>query len=824
MTGHQALVGTWGTAEPPDHGVVRVADRTNLNNTLYRTLTMASGAHITVNGALEVSGQTDCYPVAGGPKRGYYSEIQMETNTSITVNGKLYAWGHIKGSGTVTVNSGAEVYENLSIMDYQGSADTMSDINNGGAFPLCRFVLDAVQVKLTLKEGSDLKVFFCIYGNSIGYNTFVLTFAGANGTFKLNSGDMELYYQNSRQKIIVYGNVTVTPLTASATAMGTTVEINSSKTSGFPMGRDWDVVLKSGGTMTANESILMLAGSTLTTEAGSDIVVTGGKNITILDADTDPSDATADPVIDINGTITVNIGTFTKSSTSYVSGIYSTAGTTDNVGIISSQGTGKIIVANVPNAPTVTLNNGAATEFNVAPVKLTNRDSSKLDTAKGGANTYTYSNNKWHCATHTWDAGTVTTPAGCETAGKTTYNCTVCGDTKTEDIAATGHNYSSVVTAPTCTAQGYTTYTCSCGDSYKDSYVDATGHNYNSVVTAPTCTVQGYTTHTCSKCGDTYTDTPVAATGHSWVAADCDTPKTCSVCSATEGSALGHSWDAGSVTANPTCSAEGVKTFTCGTCGETKTEPIATLPHTEVVDAAVAPTCTATGLTEGKHCSVCGTVTVAQTTVAAKGHSYNEEITTEPGCESTGVKTYTCGTCGDSYTEEIAATGHSYTSSVTTAATCTANGVKTYTCSGCDDTYTETIPATGHTNGTAVTENNVAATCTADGSYDSVIYCTVCSAEVSRTTTTVDATGHNEIDVDAVAPTCTETGLTAGKKCSVCGTVTVAQTEVAALGHKYDSVVTAPTCTEKGYTTHTCSVCSDSYQDSEVAALGHTYP
>ncbi len=40
--------------------------------------------------------------------------------------------------------------------------------------------------------------------------------------------------------------------------------------------------------------------------------------------------------------------------------------------------------------------------------------------------------------------------------------------------------------------------------------------------------------------------------------------------------------------------------------------------------------------------------------------------------------------------------------------------------------------------------------------------------------------------------------------------------------HTYDSVVTEPTCTEKGFTTHTCSVCGDSYTDSETQANGHT--
>ncbi len=88
---------------------------------------------------------------------------------------------------------------------------------------------------------------------------------------------------------------------------------------------------------------------------------------------------------------------------------------------------------------------------------------------------------------------------------------------------------------------------------------------------------------------------------------------------------------------------------------------------------------------------------------------------------------------------------HSYTSEITTAATCTEAGVTTYTCS-CGESYTEAIPAKGHTSAEAVKENEVAATCTTDGSYDSVVYCSVCEAEISRETKTEKATGHNYVN------------------------------------------------------------------------------
>ena len=86
----------------------------------------------------------------------------------------------------------------------------------------------------------------------------------------------------------------------------------------------------------------------------------------------------------------------------------------------------------------------------------------------------------------------------------------------------------------------------------------------------------------------------------------------------------------------------------------TSTITVKYVAHTEVVDAAVAPTCTEKGKTEGKHCSECNEVLVAQEEVAAKGHSYDDGVVTkEPTTEEAGIKTFTC-TCGDSYTEEIA--------------------------------------------------------------------------------------------------------------------------------------------------------------------------
>lgn len=164
------------------------------------------------------------------------------------------------------------------------------------------------------------------------------------------------------------------------------------------------------------------------------------------------------------------------------------------------------------------------------------------------------------------------------------------------------------------------------------------------------------------------------------------------------------------------------------------------IPHTEVVDKAVEPTCTKTGLTEGKHCSVCNKVLVKQTIVPAKGHSWDS-------------------------------------GKITIAPTCTGTGVKTYTCTACAATRTETVSATGHT---VVTVAKVEPTCTQPGRAAGT-KCSVCG-EVLSGLTEIKATGHTEVIDAAVEPTCTETGLTEGKHCSVCGEVLVEQKVVPALG------------------------------------------
>ena len=140
-----------------------------------------------------------------------------------------------------------------------------------------------------------------------------------------------------------------------------------------------------------------------------------------------------------------------------------------------------------------------------------------LYTCSGGG--ATERRNLTDAAGHKWDGGTVTTAPTETTPGVRTFTCTVCGQTRTEAIPATGaHDYQFTKNiAPTCTDGGYDLYTCSgCGATERRNLTDAAGHKWDggTVTTAPTETTPGVRTFTCTVCSQTRTEA-IPATGAS---------------------------------------------------------------------------------------------------------------------------------------------------------------------------------------------------------------------------------------------------------------------------------------------------------------------
>ena len=155
-----------------------------------------------------------------------------------------------------------------------------------------------------------------------------------------------------------------------------------------------------------------------------------------------------------------------------------------------------------------------------------------------------------------------------------------------------------------------------------------------------------------------------------------------------------HNWDAGKVTTAATCTTDGVKTYTCSICGETKTETIKATGHDVELQNAVEATCQQEGYTGDKVCKACGATLEKGTTIAKKDHSWDAgKVTTEATCTTDGVKTYTCSVCKTTKTETIKATGHKMSEWKTvTVATTQKEGKQERTCTACDYKETKSIP------------------------------------------------------------------------------------------------------------------------------------
>lgn len=193
---------------------------------------------------------------------------------------------------------------------------------------------------------------------------------------------------------------------------------------------------------------------------------------------------------------------------------------------------------------------------------------------------------------HTW-VKTQTLPPACTEQGTAFYKCSACGATRTEKIAALGHDLSRCDLVPdaTCTQPGRAVGTCArCGVQI-DEVIPAKGHDYSYAETsvAPTCTEPGHYKGTCPTCGKDYDDV-VPALGHDWGEWVTSIEPTVSTvgyryhvcnrdgCGYREGEDIPklhtHIWDDGVVTQKPTAAEPGVRTYTCTVCGQTRTEAI----------------------------------------------------------------------------------------------------------------------------------------------------------------------------------------------------------------------------------------------------------
>ncbi len=465
----------------------------------------------------------------------------------------------------------------------------------------------------------------------------------------------------------------------------------------------------------------------------------------------------------------------------------------------------------------------------------------------------------------------------CTDAGAVAYyTCSAC-DKRSSDAAgryeivnitvpATGHSLTkTAAVAPTCTTAGNILYyTCSvCGLRFSDAQgkyevtnitVPATGHDLREIeATAPTCTGQGSVKHYyCVTCMKRFSDT-----ASKYEITDISVP------------ALGHSLVKIEAVA-PTCTEAGsIEYYTCSVCGvrfsdaqgnnEVTNITVPATGHGMRRTLAVAPTCTEAGNITYYTCSVCGKhyssaagtveITLADTVVAAKGHSTIKTDAVAPTCTEAGsIEYYTCSSCGKRFSDAqgnnevtditVPATGHSLTKIEAVAPTCTeAGSIEYYICAACGKRYSDavgryevtslTVPALGHS---LVKTEAVAPTCTEVGNV-AYYTCSVCGKLYSDaqgqneiTDTVVPALGHTLVEIEAVPPTCTEAGNVGYYTCFACGKLfSDAQGEneitdifAPAPGHSLvKTAAVSATCIQTGNIEYyTCSVCGNHYRDA----------
>ena len=275
----------------------------------------------------------------------------------------------------------------------------------------------------------------------------------------------------------------------------------------------------------------------------------------------------------------------------------------------------------------------------------------------------------------------------------------------------------------------------------------------------------------------------------------------------------------------PTCTEPGLTMGKhCSECDEVIIEQknIPALGHKEAISKAVDPTCSATGLTEGKYCSVCGDILVAQETIKMIAHTEFIVPGKAPTCSEEGLTdAKKCSVCGQMLKahEPVETIEHTVVTDSAVAPTCTADGLtEGQHCFVCNEVLIkqDVVKANGHNE---VTVTGITATCTADGLTDGK-YCSSCNVVLVEQETIPAA--HVWVTDKPVNPTCTESGLTVGKHCAFCGEGAPAQTVIPARGHSWDEwVVTEnPTEDKAGQKRRECNSC-DTFEIGVVPPLDH---
>ncbi len=359
------------------------------------------------------------------------------------------------------------------------------------------------------------------------------------------------------------------------------------------------------------------------------------------------------------------------------------------------------------------------------------------------------------------------------------YTCTRCGDSYEVILPAPVHDYVETNRQdPTCTEWGWIEYTCNNHGETIIENLPPIGHNYIvHRVVAPNCTEQGYTVYRCANCGDSYTSDFVDALNHDFqngFCTRCGEPDpfggrriVVASTSGCEGSiitvpitlennpgiasmrlliqyddnvlelehvALGDAFRTApsaqyllNTTVNPVVLNWLMMTDKCDADGVFATLTFKVL-SADAGETAVTAAYEQADVYGGNMENV--VFEVVNSTITLGVHSLYYVAGTPATCTAAGEREHWyCGVCGRIYADANAEMELSESELV--------------------------VAALGHLPGSSVIENRVDATCTAGGSYDTVVYCQRCGAEMSRVTTSLPPLGH---DYDYYTGVCTRCG------------------------------------------------------------------
>lgn len=375
----------------------------------FRKLVLASGASLTVEGAISIGGT---YYSAGGSDpgkmTGAYGQIQLDEGSSIDVRsgGSIYAWGYVSGAGSVNIQSGAKAYEWFQIHDFRGGSDTSTIASsNSKVFPFNQYFIQNIEASMTIFQGGSDIAYTSLYAMGSN-NDASVNFIGDDGMFKVVSGSMTRRYDGAADRIIytVDGESQLNNLKISA--MGMNVD---SKNYVLPIASNMTVNVNEASSLTVNQSAALLPGTQVNIARTGELDVANGVSLYVYDSsdwgaysqngrfgsvDFAPSKAYSrkdsdlvDATIDVNGTLAAQ------------GSIYTTKG---GAAIISSQGGGIYQQTGNPGTETSTSQYsgvGSSLKKNdiaITPARLLNSDGTYAPTESIAAGTkIVYKNGTW---------------------------------------------------------------------------------------------------------------------------------------------------------------------------------------------------------------------------------------------------------------------------------------------------------------------------------------------------------------------------------------------------------------------------------------------